>query len=168
MIVFWNSIQNYLAGYSNTWFLFLFSYRGCKDGGLRSEFWYHVGELIPKILLTLIGNPGKLIQKCFRNFSFPGCDTDGFLENSISGVWAGPISEKFIHQFFVGTYSVYSYLDEFPRNRPVKRPGILWISFFDLRLYFGWIFQKSACVMRHDSCPKILRLTIGRVFQKSV
>ena len=84
MIVFWNSIRNYLAGYSNTWFLFLFSYWGYKDGGLRSEFWYHVGELIPKILLTLIGNPGKLIQKCFRNFSFPGCDTDGFLENSSS------------------------------------------------------------------------------------
>ena len=26
--------------------------------------------------------PRKLIQKFFRNFSFPGCDTDEFLENS--------------------------------------------------------------------------------------
>jgi len=29
-------------------------------------------------------NPGKLIQKFSRNFSFPGRDTDGFLENSSS------------------------------------------------------------------------------------
>ena len=30
---------------------------------------------------ALLTNPGKLIQKFFRNFSFRGCDTDGFLKN---------------------------------------------------------------------------------------
>ena len=29
----------------------------------------------------LLANPRKLIQIFFRNFSFPGCDTHGFLEN---------------------------------------------------------------------------------------
>ena len=32
----------------------------------------------------LLANSGKLIQKIFRNFSFPESDTDGFLENSSS------------------------------------------------------------------------------------
>ena len=56
-------------------------------------------------ILTLIGKSWKTHPELFRNFSFPGCDTDGFLENSssivsklqFSGAWPGPISGKFIH-----------------------------------------------------------------------
>ena len=59
-----------------------------------------------------------MVQKLFlTHFSFPGCATDGFLENSSSifrnfnfGAFAGPnfwISGKFIQQFFVSTYSVF-------------------------------------------------------------
>ena len=57
----------------------------------------------------------QILEKSFRNFSFPGCNTrriagkhiQYFFEISISGAWAGPISGKFIHQFFVSTYSVF-------------------------------------------------------------
>ena len=60
-----------------------------------------------------------------------------FSEMSISGAWAGPISAKFIHQFFVSTYSVFvkyriksyflklrPYLDDFSRNRSSSLPEI--------------------------------------------
>ena len=91
-----------------------------------------------------MANPGKLIQKFSHNFSFPGW-TSGkliqyFFKIAISGALAGPISEKFIDQFFVST-SVF-----------VKYGGIILDR-----------LQKSACVM-----PQIIKLTIGWVFQKSV
>ena len=42
---------------------------------------FNVGFSIDYLLLS---NPGKLIQEFSRNFSFPGRDTNRFLENSSS------------------------------------------------------------------------------------
>ena len=62
----------------------------------------------------LLSHPGKLIQNFFPKFQFSGVwhrRISGkliqyYFEISISEAWAGPITEKFIHKFFVSTHSV--------------------------------------------------------------
>ena len=91
----------------------------------------------------LLANTGKLIQNVVQNFSFPGRSTGRFLENS---------SINFCEYLFSFCKISGHELDRFLENSSI----------------FGWVFQKLPCVMRHDSCPKILKLMIGWVFQKSV
>ena len=84
-----------------------------------------------------MANTGKLIQKCFWNFSFPGCDIDGFLE-SFSSNWI-PVFLWLLAYYFRTRYffeisifmswtdfwNLCPYLDEFSRNRSSSCPGNL-------------------------------------------
>ena len=107
-----------------------------------------------------MANPGKLI---FRNFNFRSMDR--FLENSsVNFLWV-PI--QFLSN--MGAWLMPHELDLFLENSSGSvfqksvcvTPGILWISspkcFLD-------DFSKNPPV----SCPKIIKLTFGWVFQKLV
>ena len=76
------------------------------DSWLRKSYKFFI------LYLTLIGKSWKTHPEILPIFQFSGVShrrisgklIQYFFEISISGAWAGPISGKFIHHFFVSTY----------------------------------------------------------------
>ena len=87
-------------------------------------------------MYPLLANPGKLIQKLFRNFGFPGCDTDGFLENSSIFGWVFQESVCVKSGFL--RISFFDYSDYFALLCSTIN-ALFWI----IKLTIGWVFHKS-------------------------
>ena len=94
--------------------------------------------------LTLIGKSLKTQTEIFPKFQF-------------SRVLHRRISGKIIQYFFQISISG-------AWTGPISRTFIHQFFVSICR----WVFQKSARVMRHDSCLKILKLNVGCVFHKSI
>ena len=116
---------------------------GCLNNpSCKNNLWMDVSLINFMYISPLLANPGKLIQKFFRNFSVPGRDTDRFQENSsIIFLWVSfcKISEHGLQrfgwffqksvcvmEFFEYRFSTEcSILDEFSTNRSSSCPGNL-------------------------------------------
>ena len=96
---------------------------------------------------SLLANLGKLIQKFFRNFSFPGCDTDRFLENPSSIFWNLNFRGMSWTDFRKIHPSIFSeYLFSF-----CTISGHETDRFLENSSIFGWFFRKSVCVTTQKS-----------------
>ena len=105
-----------------------------------------------------MANPGKLIHKFLRNLSFPGCDTDGFLENSSS------IFSKFqfpwheLDRFLENSSNNFLLLAD-PRKLIPKFSeisvfrGMSWTDFWKIHPSIFCEYLFSFCkISGHDSC----------------